>query len=175
MEIIPPLKRPLTSSTRTYTFQATQYGTSWYHSHYSVQYGGGVLGPIIVNGPTTANWDIDVGALPLTDWFYEDIFTAETQQQHATGPLTANNALVNGSMVAVSGTGGSYSVTVVQPGEKHLLRIINTGVNQYFRVSIDDHPMTVVAADWTPIVPYNTSSITVAIGMLFNRIILARY
>jgi FtsP/CotA-like multicopper oxidase with cupredoxin domain len=137
---------------RTYTFQATQYGTCWYHSRkltiasrdtahfvvdYSVQYGGGVLGPIIINGPSTANWDIDVGALPLTDWYHEPIFTAETQEQHATGPLTADNALVNGTMVAASGTGGAYAVTTLTPGKKHLLRIVNTGINQYFRVSID--------------------------------------
>jgi FtsP/CotA-like multicopper oxidase with cupredoxin domain len=132
---------------------------------YSVQYGGGILGPIIIAGPTTTNWDIDVGALPLTDWFHEGIFTAEDQEQHALGPLTADNALVNGSMVAASGSGGSYSVTTLTPGKAHLLRLVNTGINQYFTVSIDNHPMTVVAADWTPIVPFNTSSITLAIGI----------
>ena len=30
----------------TYTFQATQFGSSWYHSHYSSQYGDGVTGPM---------------------------------------------------------------------------------------------------------------------------------
>jgi len=33
--------------TKTYTFQATQYGSSWYHSHFSSQYGDGILGPIV--------------------------------------------------------------------------------------------------------------------------------
>jgi len=41
--------------TKTYRFQATQYGTTWYHSHYSVQYGDGLWGTIIINGPSTAN------------------------------------------------------------------------------------------------------------------------
>jgi FtsP/CotA-like multicopper oxidase with cupredoxin domain len=136
-----------------------------FHTDYSVQYGGGILGPIIINGPSTANWDIDVGALPLTDWYHTPIFTAETREQHSTGPLTADNALVNGTMVAASGgTGGSYAVTTVTPGKKHLLRIVNTGINQYFRVSIDSHTMQVIAADFTPIKPYNTSSVTLAIG-----------
>lgn len=31
----------------TYTFKATQYGTSWYHSHYSVQYADGLQGPLV--------------------------------------------------------------------------------------------------------------------------------
>jgi len=30
-----------------YNFTATQYGSSWYHSHYSRQYADGVLGPIV--------------------------------------------------------------------------------------------------------------------------------
>ena len=30
----------------TYTFQATQFGTSWYHSHHLSQYGDGLLGPM---------------------------------------------------------------------------------------------------------------------------------
>lgn len=30
-----------------YTFQAMQYGSSWYHSHYSVQYADGAIGPLV--------------------------------------------------------------------------------------------------------------------------------
>ena len=33
--------------TFTYKLPITQYGTSWYHSHYSVQYADGLLGPIV--------------------------------------------------------------------------------------------------------------------------------
>lgn len=31
----------------TYSFKALQYGTSWYHSHYSVQYADGLVGPLV--------------------------------------------------------------------------------------------------------------------------------
>jgi FtsP/CotA-like multicopper oxidase with cupredoxin domain len=55
-------------ASRTYTFLATQFGTSWYHSHFSSQYGEGVLGPIVIYGPATSNYDIDLGAMPVTDW-----------------------------------------------------------------------------------------------------------
>ena len=37
-------------SSFTYTFQATVYGTSWYHSHYSAQYADGLAGPIVIHG-----------------------------------------------------------------------------------------------------------------------------
>jgi laccase len=53
--------------TRTYEFQATQYGTSWYHSHYLTQYGDGIRGPIIIHGPATANYDVDMGTVMVDD------------------------------------------------------------------------------------------------------------
>jgi hypothetical protein len=31
----------------TYKWKVTQYGSSWYHSHYSVQYADGAVGPIV--------------------------------------------------------------------------------------------------------------------------------
>lgn len=31
----------------TYTWKAMQYGSAWYHSHYSVQYADGALGPMV--------------------------------------------------------------------------------------------------------------------------------
>ena len=33
--------------TFNYTWRATQYGSSWYHSHYSVQYADGAAGPMV--------------------------------------------------------------------------------------------------------------------------------
>lgn len=30
-----------------YTWDVMQYGSSWYHSHYSVQYADGLLGPLV--------------------------------------------------------------------------------------------------------------------------------
>lgn len=55
---------------RTYTFVANQHGTTWYHSHYSAQYGDGVQGTIVINGPATANYDIDLGPMTINDWYY---------------------------------------------------------------------------------------------------------
>lgn len=36
--------------TTTYTFHATQFGTTWYHSHFSAQYGDGIVGALIIRG-----------------------------------------------------------------------------------------------------------------------------
>lgn len=41
------------NDTFTYEFQAVQYGTTWYHSHYSLQYTDGMLGPLTIYGPAS--------------------------------------------------------------------------------------------------------------------------
>lgn len=46
---------PAPGDCHTYRWKATQRGTSWYHSHYSVQYVDGVVGPIVIHGPSTAD------------------------------------------------------------------------------------------------------------------------
>ncbi len=53
----------------TYEFIASLYGTSWYHAHYSAQYTGGVLGPIVIHGPTHQEYDIDLGPVMLSGKF----------------------------------------------------------------------------------------------------------
>lgn len=52
---------------KTYTWLASSYGTSWYHSHAFAQYGDGIRGPIVIHGPATANYDIDMGTVMIDD------------------------------------------------------------------------------------------------------------
>jgi FtsP/CotA-like multicopper oxidase with cupredoxin domain len=134
----------------------------WYHSHYSVQYGEGLWGPIVVKGPTTANYDIDLGVLPITDWFHTPVFVVNAASLHSNGPPTADNILINGSMT--SSYGGEYAVTTLTPGKLHLLRLANVGINNYLHVSLDNHPFTVIGADFVPIVPFETNSVVLAVG-----------
>lgn len=42
--------------TMTYRWRATQYGTTWYHSHIGLQTWEGVFGGVIINGPASANY-----------------------------------------------------------------------------------------------------------------------
>jgi len=155
--------------TKVYTFKATAYGTSWYHSHYSVQYADGLVGPIQINGPTTSNYDIDLGVLPLTDWFNTPVFTILASRPAA--PPISDSILVNGT--GVTGGVGTYATTTLTPGKKHKLRLVNTGINQYIHVSLDGHPFTVVAADFVPIKPYTSTSLVLAVGQRYDVIINA--
>jgi FtsP/CotA-like multicopper oxidase with cupredoxin domain len=142
--------------TKVYTFKATQYGSSWYHAHYSVQYGDGLTGPIQINGPTSGDYDIDLGPLPLTDWYHEPMFTLLAS--HPAAPPTAQTLLVNG-------TGNTNLQTInFTPGKKHLLRIINTGINNFLHIGIDQHQLTVIGADFNPIQPFTTDTLVITVG-----------
>ena len=59
----------------TYSFIADLYGTSWYHSHYSAQYAGGLHGPMIIHGPQNMPYDIDIGPVFLNDWNHEYVYS----------------------------------------------------------------------------------------------------
>ena len=70
---------------KVYRWQATQYGTSWYHSHWGVQYADGVLGMMVINGPSTANYDVDLGPFSVSDWYYETASARSWTVAHSFG------------------------------------------------------------------------------------------
>lgn len=39
----------------TYNFQVTQYGSTWYHSHFSMQYADGLFGGLVSSSTTSAS------------------------------------------------------------------------------------------------------------------------
>ncbi|KAG9897593.1 laccase precursor, partial [Aureobasidium melanogenum] len=112
--------------TKTYTFHCTQYGSSWYHSHYTSQYGMGVVGAILIDGPATANYDIDLGTFPMMDWYYKnaDVVNALAliNAQSGSGAPPSNTLLLNGTND--NGPGGKYQSVALTKGKKHRLRII---------------------------------------------------
>ncbi|PWW73655.1 laccase 2 [Tuber magnatum] len=168
-----------------FLWHATQYGTSWRHSHFSLQCSDGVVGPIVIHGPTSANWDIDLGPILLTDWFHKPAFELANEViQASTGlPPTADNGLINGknkydcvnlgSPDPKCKNSGTRYETNFQAGKKHLLRIVNTGTDVMFKFSIDGHKMKVVSMDWVPIEPYEAEVIFVAIGQRYDVIVEA--
>jgi FtsP/CotA-like multicopper oxidase with cupredoxin domain len=155
-----------------YRFRCTQHGTSWYHSHFSAQYGEGVVGALLIHGPASQNYDHDLGPMTLTDWFHETIFALNIRAIHSTkGPPVADTGLINCTMKGAFG--GRYHVTTLKKDKKHRLRLINTGIDNNFHVSIDSHNFTVITSDFVPVKPYTTSSISINIGQRYDIIINA--
>ncbi|KAI4726713.1 hypothetical protein E4T49_05551 [Aureobasidium sp. EXF-10728] len=162
---------------RTYTFLATQFGTSWYHSHYSSQYGMGITGTIIINGPATSNYDIDLGTFPVNDWYYAGTEKVNDQTlvnlQGNLGPPNGDNILVNGLGKDAAGA-GSYAQVTLTKGKRHRLRLINTSVDNAIRVKLDGHNFTVIAADFIPTKPLTGQNwILLAVGQRYDVIFTA--
>lgn len=161
---------------KTYRWQATQFGTSWYHSHYSGQYGDGLLGGIVINGPAPANYDTDLGTYTISDWTY---ITAPQMgarvnmalQNFGPGP-PMDSIVINGTNKSPRGT-GRYNTVTISKGKKYRLRIINTSVDNSLRVTLDGHQLQVITADFVPIKPYNANWILVGIGQRYDVIINA--
>ncbi|KAI9814061.1 MAG: hypothetical protein M1827_003525 [Pycnora praestabilis] len=172
----------------TYSFRATLYGTTWYHSHFSSQLVGGLWGPLIVYGPKNTPYDIDLGPISLSDYYHRDYYTV-VQDVMGTDltkirPASDNN-LINGKMnfdcsntngtVQVNGTTCTNNAGLAtfnfQSGKKHRLRLINPSSQAIEKFSIDGHTLTIIANDLTPVVPYNVSVVTLAIGQRTDVIV----
>ncbi|KAK4041135.1 Cupredoxin [Parachaetomium inaequale] len=160
---------------KTYDFHVTQYGTSWYHSHYSSQYGNGIVGSLIVRGPASANYDIDLGPYPISDYYHET-----TDRLHLKAELVSNgpppdsdNVLFRGKNINPLGAGGAYDRITLTPGKKHLLRLINPSVDNSFTVSLVGHTFTVITTDLVPITPVVRSTLFIGVGQRYDVIVEA--
>ena len=130
----------------------------------------------MIDGPATANYDIDLGPFPVTDWYYPTAFQTEANAnvnlQNLRGPPPGDNILINGTNKNAAG-GGAYNNKTITAGKKYLLRLINTSVENSIRVSLDNHELTLVTADFVPIHPIKTNWILLAIGQRYNVIFTA--
>jgi len=79
--------------------------------------------------------------------------------------------MLNGKNKSPDGTTGEASKWVVKKGKKHLFRIINSSAQTGFAVHFDNHKMTVISADFTPIVPYVTDTLWLGSGQRYNVIV----
>lgn len=151
-------------------FHVTQYGSSWYHSHYSLQYAEGLYGGMILNGPATADYDEDLGILSLSDWSHTPAFALWDSAKNG-GPPTMENGLVNGTNT-YNGAGAKFE-TVFEAGKKYRFRVINVATDGHFQFSIDGHDLTIIGNDLVPIVPYTTDALSVSIGQRYDVIVEA--
>ncbi|KAM0348135.1 hypothetical protein ACHAP4_011090 [Fusarium culmorum] len=170
--------------TMTYRWKATQYGTSWYHSHFSLQYADGLLGAIKINGPTSMDYDYDLGPVLITDHFHKTAFS-QVMLEYLGRPPAPDSILMNGKGTYYccpapnkncdkNCVGGSKLTDFnFIKGKKYKMSLVNTGVSTHMTFWIDKHNFSVVATDFVPITPYNTSILNIAIGQRYDIIIEA--
>ncbi|KAH9236500.1 multicopper oxidase [Colletotrichum gloeosporioides 23] len=171
-----------------YNWTAMQYGSSWYHSHYSVQYADGLQAPITIYGPTSYPYDIAIEPITITDWANNSAF--QNIAPIRGGRADTMDVLLNGTGDITRFTGGQTKNTDTIPprfelsfddaapspmtgAKRYLLRLINTSFGNSFIFAIDNHNLTVVETDFVPVHNFNTTSILVAIGQRYNIIVEA--
>ncbi|KAI5302841.1 laccase, multicopper oxidase, benzenediol:oxygen oxidorectuctase [Ascosphaera pollenicola] len=160
--------------TMTYRWRATQYGSTWYHSHWSLQFSEGLYGPLIIHGPATADYDVDLGPVFISDWYHQTAFTtwAQAERQAVGVVVQSDTGLINGKNKWDTFI-GDYEVFEFEQGKKYLLRIIAVQTDSWMRFAIDGHTLTVIATDLVPIRPFRTSSLNIAPGQRYDVVVEA--
>ncbi|GKU14531.1 laccase-1 precursor protein [Fusarium langsethiae] len=163
-------------SSTTYRWRATQYGTSWYHSHFGLQTYDGVYGGLIIRGPASANYDEDVGTIMLSDWSHRTVNEILPEVQRK-GPYPMDNVLINGTNTyskegEESQTGERFRLDF-EDGKTYRLRLVNTGIDTLYKFSIDYHTLKVIAVDFVSIEPYETDHVSIAIGERMDILVTA--
>ncbi|KAF4628164.1 hypothetical protein G7Y89_g9985 [Cudoniella acicularis] len=163
-----------------YRWETTQYGSTWYHSHYSLQYADGMVGPMTIHGPSSAPFD-EAPELPLlmTDWGHNSAFNAIYNK------LEDPSILLNGrgNVTRFSGVPAKLPIPTIETitfekregarPRRYLLRLINTSFDTTFVFSIDNHRLTVIGADFVPIHGYTNTSVLIGIGQRYHVIVEA--
>lgn len=149
------------SSSVACKWKAAQYGFSWYHSHIGLQAWEGVFGEIMINGPASANYDVEEGKFFLNDWSHRTVDELYPYAQGKCPPLM-DTLLINGTNVY--GTAGSRFTMRARWGESYRLRIVNADIDTMWKFMIDNHELRVIAMDFVPIKPYTAKYINIGMG-----------
>ena len=178
-----------TGDTFTYNFKATQYGHSWYHSHYSLQYPDGVAGPLLIHGPTSADWDEELEPIFISDWSHNSAFVDFGIELAGRGP-PMQTVLLGGigkteditEASSANGLSGDFTCNQTDPrcvpaakrkpiftrvfrkGKRYLLYLVNSSTESSFVFTIDNHLLQIVSNDFVPIHPFKNESIHIGIG-----------
>lgn len=157
-------------SSFTYRFRADEFGTSWWHSHQAAQYSQGLMGPIVVHGPSEyADFDVDLGPVIINDWYHDYYTDIEHQIMQPAAPgAPPPRPISQSNLVGGAGRFGDsavpYTSWKVEAGKKYKMRLVNTGSTGFETISIDNHKLKVIANDFIPVQPYDVDFVKLAVG-----------
>ncbi|KAI9148764.1 extracellular dihydrogeodin oxidase/laccase-like protein [Paramyrothecium foliicola] len=174
--------------TFVYRFRPEEFGTSWYHTHFSAQYIDGAFGPMVIHGvrPELVDYDIDLGPILLFDYTHTE-YLSYLLAVYDIPPmfLPVENNLINGLMpfdcsyysnssgVHCDSSKATHAQFKFETGKTHLLRLINAGGGGNQKFSIDGHDLIVVANDFVPVKPYTTKVVTLGVGQRTDVLVKA--
>lgn len=182
-----------------YEFRATPAGTHWYHAHVGVQYGDGLLGPLIIEErEPIATYDREE-VLFINDWFIEpgDVLLERIVKGDGmkmkmepgrkmeegkpggmgamkdVGDVPFQSVLFNGKGRGPGDMKSPLTELEVKKGETVRLRLINGSSTYAFRFRIDGHPLTVIASDGMPVRPVTVDDLQFAAGERYDVLLKA--
>ena len=154
-------------TTFQYKFRASAAGTHLWHAHAGADVANGIFGALIVKqadvrDPQRALYDIDDQnhVVLVTPWQHTEEITF-TQGRAKPAIL-----LVNGKGRQPNGPNVPLATFTVVPGRRHRFRVANAGGagSCPITISIDAHPLLLIALDGQPVEPRQVTSITLAKG-----------
>ncbi|KAF9443770.1 multicopper oxidase [Macrolepiota fuliginosa MF-IS2] len=155
-----------------------QTGTFWYHSELSVQYVDGFRGPLIIYDPADPHstlYDVDDvnTIIQVGDWWQSSTLPL-LDNYVATGVVpVSDSGTVNGIGRFQGGPEVPWAVINVQKGRRYRFRIINESARNVFTLSIDNHDMTVIAANGVNTQPLTVQKMDMLAGQRYDVVVAA--
>lgn len=180
----------------SYDFKAYPQGTFWYHSHIGGQRVDGLYGALIIKTKNNPANDIEDKIMHVSGWFHAHSSELHGKMIYANfksqpgfvhpktldgvffAPLIYKSTLIEGRGRYKDEHTGKWlqpplmTYNVIQ-GKKYRFRVIGSGMIYPYRVSIDNHILTVVASDGFEVEARNFESIIINPGERFDFIITA--
>ncbi|CAG8460539.1 867_t:CDS:2 [Cetraspora pellucida] len=145
----------------TYNFTVNQYGTFWYHSHFSGQLVDGLKGPLIIHNhkdPYLKTYDFEY-VVTLSEWYHlqaNDIESILLSPSYRGGDPIPSSGEISGkgqyncafaSKNSLCNPNNGVAKYIVKKGKKYRFRIINMSGSTHYIFSIDEHPLTLIEVD----------------------------
>ncbi|KAJ7060806.1 Cupredoxin [Mycena amicta] len=162
----------------TYVLPLTQTGTYWYHSQLSVQYADGLRGPLVIyddNDPLKNLYDVDdeTTIWQVGDWWH-NTSTANLASYIPSELIpVSDSGTFNGAGRYNTGPLTPYAVSTVKKGLRYRFRIINISTRSSFTMSVDNHNLTIIAADGVETVPHTVNQFIAHAGQRYDVVITA--
>ncbi|RPB04170.1 hypothetical protein L873DRAFT_1667298 [Choiromyces venosus 120613-1] len=157
-----------------------QWGTYWYHAHFSTSRIDGLFGPFIIHSPKE-NIQSDTDRIVMVHDYYHDLSAALLPQYLA--PDNENDepvpdgALINGMGICSTcePSSGKLATFGLDRDKTHRLRFINVGAFAEFDVEIDQHELSLVEVDGVEVEPYNLHRFRINVAQRYSVILHANH
>jgi multicopper oxidase len=171
-----------------YEYPLRQSGTYWYHSHYQFQEQTGLSGPLIIEARDEPHaYDHDV-IIFLADWLNQQPDTVVPQLRKEQPPTAATKTVPPGGFTLPDGKPFEVDVNYpgylmnghtndnpwslkVRQGDRLRLRFINGSAATFFRVSLANHELRLIASDGQPIVPLTVDSLVIGTAERYDALV----